>query len=267
MTPPLPADLAVPLEHVSARCGFRIVWHASIGSTNDAATRLADAGEPAGLVVVADAQTAGRGRLGRPWASPPGAGIYASVLLRPEPAAARLLTLAAGVALTEGIEAATGLAAAIKWPNDLIVPGGVGATDWRKLAGILAEGGVASAGAPWVVVGFGINVQPAAYPAEIAARATSLEAELGRPVERGLVLAECLAALARRHDDLRHGRTRDVLDAWRRRAASTLGRRVAWDEDGRERQGTVRGIDDAGALVVSHASGDVRVVAGEVRWI
>jgi BirA family biotin operon repressor/biotin-[acetyl-CoA-carboxylase] ligase len=263
LSTPLPAEF----EHVSVPSGFRIVWHDSIGSTNDAAARLGDAGEPEGLVVVADAQTAGRGRLGRPWASPPGAGIYASVLLRPEPAAARLLTLAAGVALADGIEAATGLGAAIKWPNDLIIAGGVGAADWRKLAGILAEGGVSSAGAPWVVVGFGINVQPAAYPAEIAARATSLEAELGRPVERAFVLAECLAALARRHDDLRHGRTRDVLDAWRRRAAATLGRRVAWDEDGRARQGTVRGIDDAGALVVRQESGDARVVAGEVRWI
>ncbi len=217
--------------------------------------------------MVADAQTAGRGRLGRAWASPAGAGIYASVLLRPDPAAARLLTLAAGVALAEGVEAATGLAVAIKWPNDLIVPAAAAAAGWRKVAGILAEGGATSGAAPWVVVGFGINVRPAAYPADVAARATSLETEIGRVVERGLVLAECLLALARRYDDLRHRRAPEVLDAWRRRAAPTFGRRVEWDEDGRGRQGTVRGIDDAGALVVAHERGEARLVAGEVRWI
>jgi BirA family biotin operon repressor/biotin-[acetyl-CoA-carboxylase] ligase len=118
-----------------------------------------------------------------------------------------------------------------------------------------------------VIVGFGINVLPAAYPPQVAARATSLEGELGRRVDRGLVLAECLRALSTRYEDLKAGRTRVVVDAWRRRAALMIGRRVEWQSDGQVVQGTARDIDETGALVVSGEKGMVRVTSGEVRWI
>jgi BirA family biotin operon repressor/biotin-[acetyl-CoA-carboxylase] ligase len=193
--------------------------------------------------------------------------VYASIVLRPEAAVAPLITIAAAVGLAEGIEASTGLRAGVKWPNDLFVDGHDGPAGGRKLAGILAERGTARDESPWVVLGFGINILPAAYPPDVAARATSLESELGRAVDRGLVLAECLAALSARYADLRAGRTGEVVSAWRARAISTFGRRVEWDGDGIARRGTAHDVDDEGALLVRTSDGVVRVTSGEVRWI
>jgi len=235
--------------------GHRVLWYPDIGSTNDVAGALADQGGDEGLLVIADRQTAGRGRLGRSWASPPGAGIYASVILRPDAPVAMLLTIAAGVAVSEGIAAAAGLTVHVKWPNDVHVGG-------RKLAGILAEGAVGH-----VILGIGINVRPAVYPADLAARVTSIEAELGRPVDRGLVLAECLAALASRYRDLRNGDRRGVVDAWRQRAAPMLGRRVEWESAGTRHTGRAENIDEDGALIVTVGSGSLRIRSGEVRWL
>jgi BirA family biotin operon repressor/biotin-[acetyl-CoA-carboxylase] ligase len=247
---PLPPDLREPLIRLAGRLGefgARVVWYPEIPSTNDVAARLADAGADEGTVVAADAQSAGRGRLGRVWVSPAGAGVYVSIVLRPE--------------------ASTGLRAGVKWPNDLFVDGHDGPAGGRKVAGILAERGAARDGSPWVVLGFGINILPAAYPPDVAARATSLESELGRAVDRGLVLAECLAALSVRYADLRAGRTGEVVSAWRARAVSTFGRRVEWDGDGIARRGTAHDVDDEGALLVRTSDGVVRVTSGEVRWI
>ena len=210
-------------------------------------------------MVVANAQSAGRGRQGRSWASPAGAGLYASAVLRPAEHALPLLTIAAGVAVADGIHAATGLSPDLKWPNDVFVAG-------RKVAGVLAEATSSTAGT-YVVLGFGINVSPAARPPEIAARATNLEGELGRSVDRGLLLAECLCSLAARYQDLERGRMDAVVEAWRGRAASTLGRRVQWNAAGAALEGVAETIDDMGALVVRTRTGLARVTAGEVRWV
>jgi BirA family transcriptional regulator, biotin operon repressor / biotin---[acetyl-CoA-carboxylase] ligase len=255
---PLPDDVADALAQVEPRLRFigrEVVWYPQLSSTSDVAGALAEEGAGEGLVVIADMQTAGRGRLGRMWASPPGAGIYASVVLRPTPQAARLLTLAAGVAVAEGIAEATGLQSELKWPNDVHCAG-------RKLAGILAE-----RGADHVVLGFGVNVLQAMYPAEVRSRATSIELELGRPVDRALVLAECLAALAARYGDLNDGREGAVMAAWRSRAASMLGRRVEWDVAGASQHGLAERVDEDGALLVRTENGLVRVISGEVRWM
>ncbi len=165
-----------------------------------------------------------------------------------------ITTLAAGVAIVEGIAEATGLQADLKWPNDLFVAR-------RKLAGVLAEG-VADA----VVLGYGINVGPAAYPSELSARATSLESELGRPVDRALVFAETLAALAARYDDLLAGRFDAILDAWRARAPACQGARVSWTTPAGEQSGITDGIDGHGALLVRVGERIDRIVAGELRW-
>jgi BirA family biotin operon repressor/biotin-[acetyl-CoA-carboxylase] ligase len=265
----LPAEFAEALGRAAPRLGgfaARILWYPEITSTNDVAMELADAGAPEGSVVLADAQTSGRGRLGRSWASPPGAGIYASVVLRPDAKVAPLLTLAAGLAVAEGIQAATALRVGVKWPNDVFVDHHAQPSAARKVAGILAEGSTAPGNRPSVVLGIGINVLPAAYPLEVAARATSLEAELGRAVDRGLVLAECLASLSARYADLAAARTAAIVGAWRARAAATFGRRVVWDADG-ERHGIAQDIDHEGRLLVKGESGVSRVISGEVRWI
>jgi BirA family biotin operon repressor/biotin-[acetyl-CoA-carboxylase] ligase len=259
MTPDqVPPDLAAALVQAGDRLGpftGRIIWYDEVGSTNDVAASRADRGAEEGVVVLAGRQTAGRGRLGRTWVSPAGAGIYASMVLRPSPEAAALLTIAAGVAVATGIEAATGLGVQLKWPNDVQAGG-------RKLAGILAEGS-----ADHVVLGVGINVLPAAFPPDVAQRATSLEGELGRTVDRGLVLAECLAAMADQYGRLRREGGTRLIEAWRLRAAATLGRHVEWETAGERRVGLAENIDPDGALVVRSGTVLVRVRSGEVRWL
>jgi len=262
----LPREFAEPLQHLGDGCLFasRVSWHAETGSTNADAAALAEAGAEEGCVVLADLQTAGRGRLGRQWISPAGSGIYASVLFRPEPRVARMLTIAAGVALAEAIETVAGIVPVLKWPNDVYLGGGP--TSGRKVAGILAEAGVSSEGT-WAVIGFGINVLPASFPHQLALRATSLESELGRPVDRGELFAACLVQLAARYADLRAGRRQNVIGAWRQRASPTFGRLVEWVDEGATKAGVVRDIDDEGGLLVDTEAGIVRVVSGELQWL
>lgn len=263
---PLPPDLAEALADVNLRrLGTPTLFFSSIGSTNDVASALANSGDHEGAIVIAETQTAGRGRRGRAWFSPPGAGLYVSVLLAPGKApraadrATALLTLAAGVALAEAVEHATGLAPAIKWPNDLLV-------GRRKLAGILAEGVATPAGLQAVVLGYGVNVSAAAYPAELSDRVTSLESELGRPVDRAALCAQSLASLAARYDDLLDGRFDAILDRWRARSPGSRGMRVSWDTSGGTQSGVTMGVDGMGALLVRVGERIERLVAGEVRW-
>jgi BirA family transcriptional regulator, biotin operon repressor / biotin---[acetyl-CoA-carboxylase] ligase len=272
---PLPADFAEAFAAARGRFGrfgSPLLFFSTIGSTNDVASALAERDGAEGAVVIADAQTAGRGRRGRSWFSPPGSGLYVSVVLTPGRAAVAplrataLLTLTAGVALAEAVTAATGLPPDIKWPNDLLV-------GRRKLAGILAEatpsrgpGADTEPDRLLVVLGFGINVRPSAFPPELAARVTSLETELGRAVDRAALCAESLAALARRYEDLMAGRFDAILEAWRRRAPDSCGARVRWDTASGSATGITAGIDDSGALLVRTGDTVERLVAGEVRW-
>jgi BirA family biotin operon repressor/biotin-[acetyl-CoA-carboxylase] ligase len=272
----LPDDLVAAIERARPRLGrlaSTLLFFETIGSTNDEAARQSSVisrqssvpshQSSVGLVVIADEQTAGRGRRGHTWFSPPGSGLYVSVVLTPassvDPAlATTLLTLAAGVALAEGIEQATALRVDLKWPNDLQVTR-------RKLGGILAE---SSGDRPEaVVVGYGINVRSTAFPPELRDRATSLETELGRTVDRHHVLAETLAALSRRYDDLLAGRFDAILDAWRLRAPGATGARVTWTTLAGTASGITAGIDERGALLVRIDGRIERIVSGEVQWL
>ena len=238
-----------------ARLGVR--WHASLPSTMDVAARLALEGKPHGAVVVADEQTAGRGRRGTTWASPPGAGLYFSFIARPSGTAATLslLTLAAGVAVRDGIVAATGLAPDLKWPNDVLA-------GRRKLAGILAEGLAIGTPEQAVVIGVGVNARAASYPPEVRARATSIEDELGKRIDRGLLLSETLISLWDRLNQLGQS-PGDILQAWRAASPGAIGTRVEWEG----RHGVTAGIDDEGALLVKTTSGVERIIAGELQWM
>lgn len=252
----IPAELAPALAGLLERrpdVRLDVRWQASMPSTMDAASALAHAGAPHGVVVVADEQTAGRGRRGASWASPAGAGLYLSFVARPT-SAVPMLTLGAGVGVRDGIVAATGLAADLKWPNDLMA-------GRRKLAGILAEGISIGTAAQAVIIGVGINVQPAAYPPDVSARATSLERELGRSIDRGSLLAAVLAGLWDRLVQLEQ-RPGDILQAWRAAAPGAIGSRVEWDG----RAGVTAGIDEAGALLVRTGTGIERIIAGELTW-
>jgi BirA family biotin operon repressor/biotin-[acetyl-CoA-carboxylase] ligase len=221
-----------------------------------------------GTVVIASAQSAGRGRLGRTWFSPVGAGLYVSIVCR-DPRIVSLLTLAAGVAVAEAIRAVTALPVEIKWPNDIVVSEAVGGhRRWRKLAGILTEASATGTKVHHVIVGFGINVRPAVYPPDLAAQATSLEAESGRPVDRGPLLVEALAALWRRYTDVREGREGRVLERWRALSPGATGARVTFQRDGETIEGVTAGLTDAGALAIRLATGVVEpVISGEVRWM
>jgi BirA family biotin operon repressor/biotin-[acetyl-CoA-carboxylase] ligase len=236
-----------------------------VTSTNDVVAAWADAGGEEGLVAVAASQTHGRGRLGRSWSSPPGAGIYMSVLLRPPDIALPYLTLASGIAVADGIEAASRLQTILKWPNDVCVAAPDGG--WHKLAGILAESRAAADGRRYVVIGIGINVLPGAHPPDVALRATSIAAAGGHPVEPTRVIVETLAALSAAYRDLLDGRHHAILEGWTARARPTFGRAVVWDAGGEEVRGEVDGVDGGGALLIRTPAGHRRVTAGEVRWI
>ncbi len=264
-----PADVCRELERVRERrhsIGRRIHWLETTGSTNDVAARLAQLGAEEGTTVVAETQTSGRGRHGRVWFSPPGAGLYVSVIVRPSKRLAgdghpvSLLTLAAGVAVAEAVRAVTGLPVEIKWPNDVVV-------GKRKLAGILAEATAQGAELQFIVLGFGVNLQSAAYPADLAARVTSIEAETSRPADRALVLAEILAAISERYADLQGERFDVILSAWRRLASSLRSAPVEWDSPDGIVRGFAEDIDESGALLVRVGGKVERVVAGEVRWM
>jgi BirA family biotin operon repressor/biotin-[acetyl-CoA-carboxylase] ligase len=264
---PLPEALGTFRASAGRRGPFGepLYFFEETSSTNDVAGRLAEAGASEGSVVVALAQTAGRGRLGREWFSPPGAGLYVSVVCR-DARAAPLLTLAGGVAVAEGITTATGLPVRIKWPNDIVAVDGPPRQGRRKLAGILAEAATGSSGLQYVVLGFGINLRPAAYPPALASRATSIEAELGRVPDAGAVLGETLASLFSRVRALAAGDAASVLDAWRLLAPSARGARVEWDTPAGAAAGTTAGIDSSGALLVDVGGRIERVIAGELRW-
>jgi BirA family biotin operon repressor/biotin-[acetyl-CoA-carboxylase] ligase len=262
-----PADLDRALDAAASRLGpfTRIEFLPETGSTNDIALQRAHEGSPHGTVVLADMQTAGRGRRGRAWHSPPEAGVYLSAVLRAEAwaDALSLLTLAAGVAVARAIGSATGLAVELKWPNDVVV-----GRPWRKLAGILSETAAATPRVEAVVVGIGVNVRAGAFPPEIAHRATALEIELGRSVDRIAFIIELLAALAAVTDELRRGRGGEIVDAWRGMGRAGLGGApVRWNDGGTQRRGLARDLAADGALLVDAGGGRLeRLVAGEVIW-
>jgi len=266
---PLPPALAAALDRERERFGGHVsdVRYARVlPSTMDAAAALASDGGAHGLVVVAGQQTAGRGRRGHTWVSPEGAGLYFSMVVRPPvgpvedgvPSVLGLLTLAAGLAVAEGVGHATGLEASLKWPNDLYYG--------FKLAGVLAEGHAIGTAQQHVVVGVGINLRDVEYLTDAEGRATSIEKEMGGAPEPEAVLTAVLAAWAQRYQDLLDAKFARVVDRWRVRAAGLVGRPVAWADAAGEHEGTTTGVDQAGALLVDTGEGIVRITAGVVTW-
>jgi BirA family biotin operon repressor/biotin-[acetyl-CoA-carboxylase] ligase len=266
MTPdPLPRDLSDALDEANARLGAfrRVYYYREVGSTNDLALALAGAGAVEGTVVLADYQRAGRGRLGRTWFSPPGAGLYLTAIVRPGAADwLPLTTLAAGVAVARALTAVSALPIGLKWPNDLVI-----GQPWRKIGGLLCESSGTGAEIDALVVGVGVNLGLSAVPPDLADAASSIEAELGRPVDRSRVVVEVLAELHGVLSRLRAGERAWVCDEWRRFGRDGLrGARVRWDDQGVERFGFARDLDDTGALLVESAGRMERLIAGEVRW-
>jgi BirA family biotin operon repressor/biotin-[acetyl-CoA-carboxylase] ligase len=237
-------------------------WHEEIGSTNDRARELAEEGAEHGTVVIAEAQTAGRGRRGRSWASPARKNLYFSIVLRPDlpPARAPELTLVASVAVCDSLRRA-GVAAGIKWPNDLVASG-------KKIAGILTELAAEPDRVTWVVLGVGVNVNARAedFPDELRAEATSVLLERGQPAPRALLAAACFTAIEDWVDLHAEKGFGPVRDAWRQRSV-TLGRAVVAKVEGREIEGTAEDIDETGALLVRGPAGLERIHSGDVALL
>ena len=235
--------------------GGPLVHMSTAGSTNDHARRLALAGAPHGTVVVAEQQTAGRGRQGRVWSAPTGRALTLSALVRLPAARLEPLPLAVALAVCEACEAVAPVGCRIKWPNDVWIDG-------RKVAGVLIEGRPLDG---WAVIGIGLNVNTAQdeFPEELRGSAVSLRIAAGRQIERDAALDALLTRLAdwvARLDDpvavAAAFRERDVLH----------GERIAWGAGDARREGEARGIDDDGALVVFTDAGErVRLDAGEVH--
>lgn len=249
----------------TSRMGRQMELLATCPSTNDRAAELARQGAPEGTLVVADAQTGGRGRLGRTWHSPAGANLYLSLLLRPTrpPADVPPLTLLAGAALA-GAVAALGGEPRLKWPNDVLLRGPEG---WRKTAGILTEMASERDRVRHVVVGIGVNVNLTALPAELSDRATSLRLALGRTIARDALLAELLNLFEPLYDAFDRDGPAVAVRAWRPYAAFGLRCRIdAGDRPAFE--AVLRDVDDVGNLIVEDDSGTrTRVLAGDVTVV
>jgi BirA family biotin operon repressor/biotin-[acetyl-CoA-carboxylase] ligase len=248
-------------------------WEKETGSTNVDAMALARHGEPEGIVLVADHQTAGRGRAGRSWVAPPDASLLLSILLRPPAPVIELVTMAVAVSAAAAIESIAGFAPGLKWPNDLVWPGDGSGRD-RKLAGILAEADwpvTAPISAGWrdpashdrtaVVVGIGINVSwPEELPADLADIAVAINHVTDGPVDREDLLIALLTELGPRYGELVRGDRSRVLGEWRERSA-TLGRSVRVDLGSDDIEGKAVDVTDQGHLVVETLEGARRELA------
>lgn len=249
-------DLAV-LESTlrTSTIGRRLVYLTSTSSTQDVARAEAEAGSPEGTAVVAEEQTAGRGRFGRKWESPAGKNIYVTLLLRPDVARLRRLGMIAPLSVCLAVEETTGLAPRIKWPNDVLLAG-------RKLSGMIVEAELAGSEPRYALLGIGVNVNYEIDPAsEIAGIATSLKQELGGDVSRETVLAALLNHFEALYEE---PDVASVHAAWKTRL-ETLGRAVQVTFRGETVEGQAEDVDSDGNLVLLRADGThLTFEAGEV---
>lgn len=237
--------------------GTRITYQQQVGSTNDLARKLANNHAPEGTLVIADEQTAGRGRLGRRWEAPPNTSLLVSIIFRPRlpPLLAYRLVMACGLAVAEACEERFGVIVEMKWPNDLQLDG-------KKFVGILPESAIVGDTMIWTVVGIGVNVnQIIASPNPLAGTATSLRMVTGQKHDRAALLAHVMTCLNKWYDRLEKDA---LIDAWRSRCI-TLGRRIQATIPGGNFTGLAEDIDTYGALwVVDNAGQRYRLTASEV---
>lgn len=230
-------------------------------STNDVVEKLAHDGVEEGVVVFAEAQTKGRGRLGRSWVSPKGKGLWFSVLLRPNlrPQAATRMVVAGAVALSRAIQKQLGLSPEIKWPNDILLRG-------RKVAGILTELSAELDRIKHLVLGVGVDVnqEPREFPAELRATATSLRIETGEEIDRAALAAALLAELDEEYHRVTAGQFAAVAADWERQC-TTLGHQVTIRVGDRAIEGRAESLDAEGALLLRSQHGRLEhIIGGDV---
>lgn len=241
------------------RLGHPIYLYMQVGSTNAEAKRLAAGGAPEGLLVIAEEQTAGQGRAGRHWHTPPHTALALSLVLRPTLAAAHgmRLVMLAGLAACEAIEQVTQLPVQLKWPNDVLVNG-------KKVGGILVESGLTGTTLDYAVVGLGLNVNFSPDPALVAFPATGLAAEAGHPIDRVRLLRALLARFEV-HYPMLTTQPEQLHAAWAARLTLLHTPIVVHTATGAT-AGEAEGVDPAGQLLVRSTDGALlRVAAGDVR--
>jgi BirA family biotin operon repressor/biotin-[acetyl-CoA-carboxylase] ligase len=258
--PDILAPGLVKLDAAEGKIGHRILHYFKTDSTNRVAMALAARDAPHGTVVVAEEQTAGRGRLGRSWYSEKSSGIYASVILRPAlaPSAAPMLTLMAGLSVHAAIGSVAGLSADIRWPNDVLLGG-------KKVCGILTEMNAEIDRLYAVVLGIGINVNHREMPEELRPIATSLRIETGRPVARALLLATLLRELEQHYQLFLREGGGAIAARWSAASSYARGKSVRVLTATGEYQAVTAGLDPRGTLRVRRSDGrEELLIAGEI---
>jgi len=243
--------------------GRRIHHFFKIDSTNTVAMNLGAQDEPHGSIVLAEEQTAGRGRVGRSWYSEKSSGIYVSVLLRPEisPVQAPVLTLLSGLAVHEAVRETTGMQPDIRWPNDLLLQG-------KKFCGILTEMNAEPDRVHFVVVGIGVDVNHAQMPDELVAIAASLRMLTGKSYSRLELLARLLRCLDRYYNQFLEQGPQAIIDRWRAASSYCEGKRVKIVAATETYTGRTAGLDASGLLRIITDDGRVQtVLSGDVREI
>ncbi|HKY27431.1 MAG TPA: biotin--[acetyl-CoA-carboxylase] ligase [Pyrinomonadaceae bacterium] len=239
---------------------YQILHFDSLPSTNLEAMKRAADGVSEGLVIVADEQTAGRGRLGRHWSSPKGAGLYFSIVLRPQVDAGTwpLITFAAALAVHDALFRCCNLRTDIKWPNDIIVNG-------RKLCGILAET-VESGARASIVLGIGVNLTATSFPPELRETATSIQSATDAVPNPEAILHAILEAFQSRYATLlQDGGREEVIKEWSQNSSFAAGKQIRVKNGHETIEGISRGVERDGALRIETEAGDIRVVrAGDV---
>jgi len=240
--------------------GKRIHHFFKTDSTNRVALELGHAGEPEGTVVLAEEQTAGRGRAGHTWHSEQAAGIYVTLLLRPRlaPVQAPLLTMMAGLSVHAAVEAVTGLKVDLKWPNDLLIGG-------KKAGGILTEMHAEPNQVRFVIVGIGLNVNQEKFPGELASIATSLRIESGKRHSRLELLVRLLREFESDYNRLLREGVSGVVERFETVSSYARGKRVRVNNGFESYVGTTAGLGPEGLLQVEREDGRlVTVIAGDV---
>ncbi|MEN4016978.1 MAG: biotin--[acetyl-CoA-carboxylase] ligase [Methanobacterium sp.] len=243
--------------------GKEIHYFREVDSTNQVAKRLAEAGAPEGVVVIAEMQKKGRGRRGKPWISPLG-GVWMSIILRPDalPLNAPQLTFTAGVAAAKTIKEEYPLDVGIKWPNDILI-------EDKKVCGILTEINTGKDSIDYIIAGIGIdaNVDLELIPPELRKDATSLKSELEKEISRMMLVRKFLENFEKMYSEFNHGNFQKILQKWRK-YSKTIGRNVEIRKGTEIVKGEAVGVNREGALILELRDGSLRkIISGECRHV
>jgi BirA family biotin operon repressor/biotin-[acetyl-CoA-carboxylase] ligase len=242
----------------TSRFGSKIYTFDTIDSTNNCARALAGCWADEGTVIIAEEQTAGRGRLGRTWQANPNENLTFSIILRPKmsPEAINLLPLSVSVAVVQAVEQVTGVRLECKWPNDLLA-------DNRKVAGILLEGSFSRNTVDWIVIGIGINVNQTIFPADLEQKATSLKLAAKKEIDRTKLFRSILESLERYYRAGTENGFQSILPDWIAHT-TMIDKNISVMENGKVFSGVVKGLSRDGGLILRTDNTERTLFAGDV---